>query len=68
MWLNWLGIIPHTKRHPVQSSVRAHAQVMGSIPGRDMQEAAVRCIVFTLMLLSFPPPLKINKKINLKNK
>lgn len=31
---SWLSVVPRTKGSPVQFLVRAHAQVVGSIPSR----------------------------------
>ena len=38
VWLSWLGIVPQSKRSLVQFLVRAHAWVVGSVPGQGMFE------------------------------
>ena len=35
VWLSWLGTVPQIERSQVQFPVRAHAWVVGSVPGWD---------------------------------
>ena len=35
VWLSWLGAVPQIERSQVQFPVRAHAWVVGSVPGWD---------------------------------
>ena len=62
-----LGIIPQSKRLPVQFPVRAHAWVVGSVPGwgtcqRQQIDVSLSHQRFIPSLSpSFPLSLKINK-------
>ena len=59
VWLSGLGIIQQTKRLPGPFLVRAHAWVMGQVPGGDVQEATNRSFSSSFPLSS--PSVKINK-------
>ena len=62
MWLIWLGVVPQSKRLPVQFLVRAHAWVAGLSPG-CVGEAIDQCFPLALMFLSpsFSFPLALSK-------
>ena len=57
MWLNGLSASLHTKGLLVRFPVRAHAWVVGQVPGRGRVRDN-----HTLMFLSFSVPSPLSKK------
>ena len=48
------GHVPHSERWPVQFPVRAHAWVVGLVPGWGMYETQQVNVSLSQMLLSLP--------------
>ena len=65
VWISGLGIIPKTERSPVRFPVRAHARVVGQVPGwghaRGNQQMFLSHIVFLSLSACLSLSLKINK-------
>ena len=66
MCFRGLGIIPQTNRSPVRFPVRAHASVVGQVPGWGHERG--NWSMFLSLSFSLPLPLSKNKEIkSLKN-